>query len=239
MKINTLKEGFEKYNLIYTEEMEEKFLKFKELLLEWNKKINITRIEDEEEIYIKHYLDSIILLKDGYIDNFKGKKIIDVGTGGGFPGLPMKIVEDSLDVTLLDSLRKRMDFLDLVIENLELDNIRTIHGRAEDFGKDKIHREKYDFCVSRAVAQLNVLAEYCLPFVKVGGYFIAMKSNISQEIENAEKAIELLGGQIEKIEDVSLPNSDISRKIIYIKKVSATDKKYPRKAGTPSKKPLI
>jgi len=239
MKIKTLETGFEKYNIEYTEEMEQKFIEFKELLLEWNKKINITRIEDEEEIYVKHYLDSVMLLRDGYIDNFKNKKIIDVGTGGGFPGLPMKIIEKSLDVTLLDSLKKRMDFLDLVIKDLKLDNTRTIHGRAEDFGQAEEHREKYDFCVSRAVAQLNVLTEYCLPFVKVGGYFIAMKSNISQEIENAEKAVELLGGKIEKIEDVSLPNSDINRKIIYIKKIEATAKKYPRKAGTPSKKPLI
>jgi len=239
MKIKTLETGFEKYNIEYTEEMEQKFIEFKELLLEWNKKINITRIEDEEEIYVKHYLDSVMLLRDGYIDNFKNKKIIDIGTGGGFPGLPMKIIEKSLDVTLLDSLKKRMDFLDLVIKDLKLDNTRTIHGRAEDFGQAEEHREKYDFCVSRAVAQLNVLTEYCLPFVKVGGYFIAMKSNISQEIENAEKAVELLGGKIEKIEDVSLPNSDINRKIIYIKKIEATAKKYPRKAGTPSKKPLI
>lgn len=227
MKIETLKKGFEIYNLDYSDQIENKLLEYKELLIEWNKKINITRIQDDEDVYLKHYLD-----------DFKNKKIIDVGTGGGFPGLPMKIIEDSIDITLLDSLRKRMDFLNLVIEELGIKNAKAIHGRAEDFGQMDEYREAYDFCVSRAVAKLNVLAEYCLPFVKVDGYFIAMKSNIFQEINESKVAIEKLGGEIEKIEDIKLPHSDIERKLVYIKKIRKMESKYPRKAGTPSKNPL-
>lgn len=238
MQNQILKSGFKDLGLNYTEEIEEKFNIYKDLLLDWNKKINITRIENDEEIYIKHYLDSVILLNDN--NNKTDKKIIDVGTGGGFPGLPLKIVNDNFKVTLLDSLRKRIDFLQLVIDELKLKDVDLIHGRAEDFGQNAKYREKYDVCVSRAVAPLNVLCELCLPFVKVGGYFAAYKSeNISEEISEANNAIEKLSGKILEIKTIKIPNSDITRKIIIIEKTAKMQSVYPRKAGTPEKKPLL
>jgi 16S rRNA (guanine527-N7)-methyltransferase len=172
------------------------------------------------------------------IDN--KKKMIDVGTGGGFPGYPLKIVNDNYEVTLLDSLRKRIDFLEVVATELKLENVEFIHGRAEEFGQNEKYREMYDICVSRAVAPLNVLSEYCLPFVKVGGYFAAYKSeNISPEIKDSESAIIKLGGKIKTISEVSLPGTDIVRKIVIIEKFETTNAKYPRKAGKPSKDPLV
>ncbi len=236
--INTLKNGFKKLNLNYDETTDVKFEKYKELLKEWNNKINITSIEDDEEIYIKHFLDSILLLSNENSNEIKS--IIDVGTGGGFPGLPLKIVNDNFSVTLLDSLRKRIDFLQEVVNELNLKEVNLIHGRAEDFGKDEKYREKFDICVSRAVAPLNVLGEYCIPFVKVGGYFAAYKSeNISEEIDTCRNAVEKLGGIIKEVKEISLPNTDIIRKIVIIEKVKETSEIYPRKAGKPSKDPLI
>ncbi len=236
--INTLNEGFKQLNIPYDEETERKFIKYRDLLKEWNQKINITSIEDDEDIYVKHFLDSVLLMNE---DNYNEEKsIIDVGTGGGFPGLPLKIVNNNYKVTLLDSLRKRIDFLTIVANELLLDDVKFIHGRAEDFGQNKDYREKFDICVSRAVAPLNVLSEYCLPFVKKGGYFAAYKSeNISSEIENSEKAVRKLGGIVKEIREINLPGTDIIRKIIIIEKTEATDKKYPRKAGKPSKEPLV
>jgi len=236
--IKTLEEGFKKLNIPYSSEIENKFIKYRDLLKEWNQKINITSIEDDEDIYVKHFLDSILLLKD----NNKNEQIsiIDVGTGGGFPGYPLKIVNDNYKVTLLDSLRKRIDFLEEVAKELKLENVEFIHGRAEDFGQSKNYREKFDICVSRAVAPLNVLSEYCLPFVKVGGYFAAYKSeNISSEIISSENAITKLGGKIKEIKEVSLPETIIVRKIVIIEKCEPTNTKYPRKAGKPSKDPLV
>ena len=236
--INTLNEGFKQLNIPYNEETERKFIKYRDLLKEWNQKINITSIEDDEDIYVKHFLDSVLLMNE---DNYNEEKsIIDVGTGGGFPGLPLKIVNNNYKVTLLDSLRKRIDFLTVVANELLLDNVKFIHGRAEDFGQNKDYRERFDICVSRAVAPLNVLSEYCLPFVKKGGYFAAYKSeNISSEIENSEKAVKKLGGIVKEIREINLPGTDIIRKIIIIEKTEATNKKYPRKAGKPSKEPLV
>ncbi|WP_312700351.1 16S rRNA (guanine(527)-N(7))-methyltransferase RsmG [Sedimentibacter sp.] len=236
--INTLNEGFKQLNIPYDEETERKFIKYRDLLKEWNQKINITSIEYDEDIYVKHFLDSVLLMNE---DNYNEEKsIIDVGTGGGFPGLPLKIVNNNYKVTLLDSLRKRIDFLTIVANELLLDDVKFIHGRAEDFGQNKDYREKFDICVSRAVAPLNVLSEYCLPFVKKGGYFAAYKSeNISSEIENSEKAVRKLGGIVKEIREINLPGTDIIRKIIIIEKTEATDKKYPRKAGKPSKEPLV
>jgi len=232
-----LQSGFEELGLNYTDEIEDKFNKYKELLLDWNQKINITRIENDEEIYIKHYLDSVILLDSD--NKSMDKKIIDVGTGGGFPGLPLKIVNNNFQLTLLDSLRKRTDFLQLVSDTLKLENVKVIHGRAEDFGQDIKYREQYDICVSRAVAPLNILCEFCLPFVKVGGYFAAYKSeNISEEIVESNNAIEKLSGKIIDIKVVKIPNSDITRKIVIIEKIKKMENMYPRKAGTPAKKPL-
>ncbi|MEL7649532.1 MAG: 16S rRNA (guanine(527)-N(7))-methyltransferase RsmG [Sedimentibacter sp.] len=236
--IKTLEEGFKQLKLPYSTEIENKFIKYRDLLKEWNKKINITSIDDDEEIYVKHFLDSILLLCPETA--LEKKSIIDVGTGGGFPGYPLKIANDNYSVTLLDSLRKRIDFLEEVSRSLNLKNVEFIHGRAEDFGQNPGYREKYDICVSRAVAPLNVLSEYCLPFVKVGGYFAAYKSeNISKEISDSEKAIAKLGGRISEVKEVSLPGSDIVRKIVIIEKTEKTDAKYPRKAGKPAKDPLV
>lgn len=232
-----MEEGFNELKLPYNEDIENKFILYRDLLKEWNQKINITSIEDDEEIYLKHFIDSLLLLNGD--SGSESKRIIDVGTGGGFPGLPLKIVKDNYKVTLLDSLRKRIDFLSQVVSALNLKDVDLIHGRAEDFGQNKEYREKYDICVSRAVAPLNVLCEYCLPFVKVGGYFASYKSdNISQEISDSDTAIKKLGGKIKKIIEINLPGTDIMRKIVIIEKVEKTNKKYPRKAGKPSKDPI-
>lgn len=217
------------------EEMKEKFYIYMKLLQKWNKNINLTAITEPEEILQKHFIDSLTILP--YIE--KNANIIDVGTGAGFPGIPIKIVEKSTKVTLLDALNKRLIFLEEVIGTLQLSNIETIHARAEEAGKNKNLREKFDVAVSRAVAPLNILAEYLLPLVKLGGKCICMKaSNIEEEIENSKKAIEILGGKLEKIEEFTLPNSNIKRSIIIIKKVDETPSKYPRKPGTPSKEPI-
>lgn len=238
MLIKTMEEGFKQLKLPYSSEIENKFIKYRDLLKEWNQKINITSIEDDEEIYVKHFLDSVVLLDKENFD--ETKSIIDVGTGGGFPGFPLKIANDNYKVTLLDSLRKRIDFLSEVAKELELKNVEFIHGRAEDFGQNPNYREHFDICVSRAVAPLNVLSEYCLPFVKVGGYFAAYKSeNISQEIIDSESAIIKLGGKVKEIKEICLPGTDIIRKIVIIEKTEQTSSKYPRKAGKPSRDPLM
>ena len=211
------------------------FYDFMNLLIEKNKVMNLTGIIEPKEVILKHFIDSLTALK--YID--KNNSVIDVGTGAGFPGLPLKIADNSLEITLLDSLNKRINFLNEVIEYTSLEKIKTIHGRAEDFGQNAEYREKYDTATSRAVAPLNILLEYMLPFVKVGGKCICMKgSNCDEEIENAKKTIKILGGEIEKIEKFTLPNSDNNRTILIIKKVKKIDKQYTRNAGVPTKKPL-
>lgn len=217
-----------------TKEQIEKYYNYMNLLLEWNKKINLTAIINPKEIILKHFVDSLTIAK--YIKN--DEKLIDVGTGAGFPGIPLSIVKENTDIVLLDSLNKRINFLQEVKENLRLENITIIHGRAEEFGKNKKERETYDIATSRAVAPLNILLEYLLPLVKVGGKAICMKGSNIEEIENAKNALEILGGQIEKIEEITLPNSDIKRNIIIVKKVKNTPSKYPRKPGTPSKEPI-
>ncbi|WP_425449231.1 16S rRNA (guanine(527)-N(7))-methyltransferase RsmG [Dethiothermospora halolimnae] len=235
--IDTLIKGFNEIDINVNDRKIDKFKSYKTLLKSWNKKINITAIDDDREIDIKHFLDSLTVFKTNKIED--NIRIIDIGTGGGFPGIPMKIINDTLDITLLDSLKKRLTFLDEVIETLQLDNIRTIHGRAEDYGKDKDYRENFDIAVSRAVASLNILCEYCLPFVKVGGYFIAMKGPaLEDEIEASKKAITTLGGKLEDKIDVNLPFSDIVHKLLIIKKIEKTPTKYPRKPGKPKKNPL-
>jgi 16S rRNA (guanine527-N7)-methyltransferase len=214
---------------------EEKFYKYMELLRKWNENINLTAITEPNEVLQKHFIDSLTVIK--YIKDCS--EIIDVGTGAGFPGIPIKIVDESVNVTLLDSLNKRISFLDEVISNLNLTNINTIHARAEEAGKNAELREKFDISISRAVAPLNVLVEYLLPFAKVNGMCICMKgSNTNEEIENSKNAIKLLGGKIETIEEFTLPNSDIKRTIIIVRKVAKTPSKYPRKPGTPSKEPI-
>lgn len=217
-----------------TKEQIEKYYNYMNLLLEWNEKINLTAIINPKEIILKHFVDSLTIAK--YIKD--DEKLIDVGTGAGFPGIPLSIVKENTDIVLLDSLNKRINFLQEVKENLRLENITTIHGRAEEFGKNKKERETYDIATSRAVAPLNILLEYLLPLVKVGGKAICMKGSNIEEIENAKNALEILGGQIEKIEENTLPNSDIKRNIIIVKKVKNTPSKYPRKPGTPSKEPI-
>ena len=217
-----------------TKEQIEKYYNYMDLLLEWNGKINLTAIIDPKEIILKHFVDSLTIAK--YIKD--DEKLIDVGTGAGFPGIPLSIVKENTDIVLLDSLNKRINFLQEVKENLKLENITTIHGRAEEFGKNKKERETYDIATSRAVAPLNILLEYLLPLVKVGGRAICMKGSNIEEVENAKNALEILGGKIEKIEEITLPNSDIKRNIIIVEKVKNTPLKYPRKPGTPSKEPI-
>ena len=213
----------------------EQFKNYMDLLILWNEKMNLTAITDKEQIVLKHFADSLTI-SNLINDN---SKVVDIGTGAGFPGIPIKIYNETLNVTLVYSLNKRIMFLDEVIEKLGLQNIRAIHSRAEDFAHIKVERESYDYAVSRAVANLSVLYEYLLPLIKVGGECICMKGpNIDEELDCSQNALKILGGKIEKIEKLTLPNSDIVRNIIVVKKIKNTDLKYPRKAGIPAKKPL-
>ncbi len=234
---NLLKEGAFQLGLDLQDDDLDRFQKYKELLKEWNKKINITAITEDEEIDSKHFLDSLTPFTTGI---FNGKKrVIDIGSGGGFPGLPLKIVNPDLEMTLLDSLNKRIIFLKEVISQLELDGVMAIHGRAEELSITPNYREKYDICISRAVASLDTLSEYCIPFVKVGGYFISMKgSDIDEELESSQNAIRLLGGKVSEKKLVEIPGSDIVHSLIIIHKVSETPTKYPRGGGKPKKNPL-
>ena len=211
------------------------FYEYMNILIEWNKVMNLTGITDPKEIITKHFIDSLTILNN--IN--KNNSIIDVGTGAGFPGIPIKIAFPSTKIVLLDSLNKRIKFLNEVISRLQLKDIGTIHGRAEDYGKDKKHREKYDIVIARAVAPLNILLEYLMPFAKVKGKCLCMKgSNATEEILNSKNAIKILGGEIIETEEFYIPSTNIKRKIIQINKIKETNNKYPRKAGTPSKEPL-
>ena len=218
----------------------EQFLTYYEMLIEKNQAVNLTAITDFDEVLKKHFIDSLSLVKACDLNRNDTKiSLIDIGTGAGFPGIPLKIAFPNLNITLIDSLNKRVDFLNDVIDTLELSQINAIHGRAEDYAKPEQLREKYDLCVSRAVANLSVLAEYCLPYVKVGGKFISYKSEkVTEEINDAEYAIGILGGKIEEQFAFTLPDSDIYRNLVVIEKISETPLKYPRKAGTANKKPL-
>lgn len=227
----------DKFNVNLSEKQIQQFLTYYEMLVERNQFVNLTAITEYEDVLKKHFVDSISLIQA--YDVKKHISVIDIGTGAGFPGLALKIAYPDLKMTLLDSLNKRIQFLDDVIKELHLEEIETIHGRAEDFAKPGKLREKFDLCVSRAVANLSTLSEYCLPFVKNNGYFISYKSEkVTEEIQMAEKAISVLGGKIEKQVELILPDSDIYRNLLVIKKISSTPKKYPRKAGLPSKEPL-
>jgi len=226
-----------KENIEFNEDKYSKFIKYKELIKEWNEKVNLTAIVEDSEIIKKHFVDSIKVFKFEKLKN--ASRIIDIGTGGGFPGIPMKIVNPNSKVVLLDSLNKRINFLNEVIKELSLENIETIHGRAEDFAKDNKFREKFDVAVSRAVANLTVLSEFCLPYVKVGGYFVALKGPaIEEEMKDAKNAIKILGGQVEKILEVDIEGSDLNHNLVVIKKIKETPGKYPRKAGMVTKNPL-
>ncbi|MGL6105678.1 16S rRNA (guanine(527)-N(7))-methyltransferase RsmG [Romboutsia sp.] len=232
-----LKKGLEDLGIDTNDKMLEDFKIYREILVDWNQKMNLTGIEDEKEVYIKHFLDSISSTTNGYIRD--GISIIDVGTGAGFPGLPLRICLNNIQLTLLDSLNKRINFLQEVSNNLDIDDIKFIHGRAEDFGKDEEYREQYDVATARAVAGLPVLIEFCVPFVKVGGYFVCLKGpNANLELEESKAAMEVLGLEfIEKI-DVELPESDLKHNILVFKKMKSTPDKYPRKAGKPTKNPI-
>ncbi len=220
----------------------DQFVHYYELLTEWNQVMNLTAITEFEEVCTKHFIDSLSIstLFPNDIPPFpKEYTLIDIGTGAGFPGIALKIAFPQLRITLLDSLKKRITYLNEVVGQLQLEDVETIHGRAEDFAKETLLREKFDLCVSRAVANLSTLSEYCLPYVKIGGYFIAYKSErAEEEIAMSTKAIELLGAVICKQKEFVLPSSDIHRTLLVIQKVKETPKKYPRKAGLPSKEPL-
>lgn len=223
------------FNIEINEGQIKSFEKYMNLLLEWNEKINLTAITQPEEVKLKHFVDSLTVLK--YIND--DDKVIDIGTGAGFPGIPLKIMKENTKITLLDSLNKRINFLNIVIETLNLRNIQAIHGRAEEIARNKLYREKYDVAISRAVANLSTLTEYMLPFVKVGEKCICMKgANVNEEIEKAKNAIKELGGEIERVDNFYLSDNDNERNIIIIRKVKETSSKYPRKAGMPSKEPL-
>lgn len=231
-----LTDGASGFDIRISSQQADKFSSYAGLLVQWNEKINLTAITDEEGIVIKHFLDSLSIVPHIHRDT---KNLIDIGTGAGFPGIPIKLINDGICVTLLDSLEKRIKFLNEVINSLELRDIHAIHGRAEDFGADKKYREQFDTAVARAVANLPVLVEYCLPFVKVGGMFIAMKGpDAENELEESEKALDVLGGEVFDVKELTLPQSDNKRCIILIKKCRHTPTNYPRKSGKPTKQPI-
>ena len=223
--------------IVLTDVQKQQFDKFYELLVEWNRVMNLTGITEYEEVNEKHFVDSLSIVKA--VDMNQVKSVIDIGTGAGFPGIPLKIAFPHLKVVLLDSLNKRIKFLNTVIEELNLENIETIHGRAEDFAKQAEYREQFDLCVSRAVANLATLSEYCIPYVKRDGLFVPYKSGeIDQEVEQSKKAVHVLGGKIENVVKFQLPGTEIGRSFVNIKKVQNTAKRFPRKAGLPAKEPI-
>lgn len=230
-----IEKSFQKLNIILTDKQINQFVRYYELLMEKNKVMNLTAITEFCDVVSKHFIDSLMICK---VTEPKGK-LIDIGTGAGFPGIPLKIVYPDLKMVLLDSLNKRVQFLNEVIRELGLNDIDAIHGRAEDFARNELYREQSDICVSRAVANLSSLAEYCIPFLKKGGFFAAYKSgNIQEELEAAKKAIYILGGKLENKVEVQLPDTDISRCILQIRKIKETPKRFPRKSGMPTKEPI-
>jgi 16S rRNA (guanine527-N7)-methyltransferase len=237
--LTKFKHGLEELNITLTDEQVEQFLQYYEMLVEKNKVMNLTGITEYEEVIQKHFLDSLSLIR--VIPDIASQKltVIDLGTGAGFPGIPLKIAFPELEITLMDSLNKRILFLQEVIDALGLKKVSAVHGRAEEMASNATHRQQYDLCVSRAVSNLAVLTEYCLPFVKKGGLFVSYKSADSDaEIQEGKKAISILGGKLTSVDKFQLPDSDLRRALVCIKKVKDTPKKYPRKAGTPAKLPL-
>lgn len=234
-----MQDGMEELSIELSEHQLHQFYKYFELLVEWNKIMNLTAITEMEEVVTKHFVDSLTLVKAIPDLGEKGGTILDMGTGAGFPGIPLKIVYPNLKITLLDSLNKRIKFLNEVIGEIGLEDITAIHGRAEDYGRNKDYREQFDYCVSRAVANLSTLSEYCMPYVKIGGTFISYKSGkIDEELKEAKGAVKLLGGKVEQVITFVLPKTEVERSLVVIKKNEGTAKKFPRKAGMPGKEPL-
>ena len=236
--LSVLDQGCQEMGIVLDGEQRQQFVDFYEYLVEKNKVMNLTGITEFQEVLVKHFLDSLACVKA--VDIKKVKRMMDVGTGAGFPGVPLKIAFPHLEACLLDSLKKRVNFLEETFDLLKLTDITAVHGRAEEYAKNKAYRESFDLCVSRAVSNLATLSEYCLPYVKVGGSFISYKSvTVQEEAEQAEKAVKILGGKIRDVDYFSLPDSEIQRSLVVIEKVKSTPGKYPRKAGTPLKEPLV
>ena len=236
-ELNRFRYGLEKLNIELSENKIKQFLIYYEMLMEKNKVMNLTAITEFQDVVEKHFLDSLSIA--GNMDLSHDFKILDLGTGAGFTGIPLKIVFPELEIVLMDSLNKRIVFLQDVIAELNLDKIMAVHGRAEEMARKKEYREQFDFCLSRAVANLSSLSEYCIPFVKEGGMFISYKSGeIEEELNQAKKAVCLLGGEIEDVDKFILAGTDISRSFVKIRKIKRTPKTYPRKAGTPAKNPI-
>jgi len=232
------RKDLESLKIPLTDEQIDQFIRYYEMLVEWNSFMNLTGITEYEEVLKKHFIDSLSLVK--VFDSTRECDVIDVGTGAGFPGLALKIAFPLMNITLLDSLNKRIQFLDAVIADLGLKGVNTLHGRAEDYARQGQLREHFDLCVSRAVANLASLSEYCLPFVKRGGCFIAYKSEKAmEEYEQSKKAISIFGGKCERTEEFYLPDSDIYRNLFLIRKLKTTPERFPRKAGMPSKEPIF
>ena len=232
-----LRQAAESYGLPLTEEQLSRFERYYELLIEWNQKMNLTAITEPREVAVKHMIDSLSAWDDSLFS--PEASLVDVGTGAGFPGIPLKILYPGLKLTLLDSLNKRIRYLQTVVEELGLTDVRCIHARAEEAARQKEYREQFDIAVSRAVARLPILAEYCLPFVKKGGIFAALKGmQYEQEAQEARKALGMLGGQLAAVHPVQLPGLEDKRAVIYVRKTGKTPAAYPRKAGTPEKNPL-
>ena len=232
-----LKNGAENYNVKLSDYQVEQFMTYMKLLKEWNEKINLTAITDEAEIIKKHFIDSIAIMKSDLINT--GCTVIDVGTGAGFPGIPINIIDPSVKVVLLDSLNKRVNFLNEVIKELKLTNIEAVHGRAEEMSKNVKYREKFDIATARAVANMNVLSEYCMPYVKKGGHFIALKGPTGyEEVTHAKGAISILGGQVKNIIETNIIEEEYKHNIVIIKKIKETSTKYPRRYAIIEKTPL-
>lgn len=236
MDLSYFKELLEHIGVELTKEQFDQFVEYYEMLVEKNKVMNLTAITEWDEVVLKHFVDSLSI--NQYYE-LKDQKIVDIGTGAGFPGIPLKIAFPELEIVLVDSLNKRVKFLNEVIEALELKNITAVHGRAEDIGRDVMYRENFDLCVSRAVANLSTLSEYCMPLVKINGKFISYKAgNLEEELGKSKNAIFKLGGKLEKVQPFALPESDIQRNFVFVEKKSKTPKAYPRTAGKPTKEPL-
>lgn len=234
VNIVNMKDLFIENGVLINDAQLEKFEKYREILLFYNERFNITTITEKKEVYVKHFLDSC-LCSDLFMDN---SNVIEIGSGGGFPSVPLKIMRDDLSFTLVESTGKKCTFLKEVVKELDLKNVDVLNGRAEDFGKDKRYREKFDHVTARAVAKLNTLCEYCIPFLKVKGSFIALKANAEEEIKEAQNAIAVLGGKISLIKEYSLPLEDAKRTVIKIEKIKNTPSQYPRGNGKERKQPL-